>query len=643
MKKLRISILLISSFIILDLDAQEAAPSFESNVTTQEKPWTHLDFYNDPNQFQFAIVTDRTGGLRPGIFAQAVHKLNGLMPEFVVSVGDLIEGYTRDREQMDKEWHEFDSILAPLKAPFFRLPGNHDIIYPEQRTYWLEKYGVSYYHFVYKDVLFFMLDSNEGQGTEFSDEQVAYIKQTLEENKNVRWTLMLMHHPLWTYGHETNFQEVEEALSGRGHTVIAGHQHTYRHFSRNNNQYYTLATTGGGSSLLGPKFGKFDHVTWVTMMEDGPQLTNLKLDGILADDVTNDDMVALGRELVKSTAFEYKILTPTGADYDKGWLQLSVSNDADVELQLKGKFYHNHYVRPSILEIDEKVAPKTTKAIEIDLSQIQHYDFVDMIQLELDWSMDYTDKSTEGLALNGTLPITIRPSAVNTMTPRYVELNEPFELRMSSDVAGGTIRYTLDGTEPTVSSKEYTGAFTVGKPAMLKAKVFSPNGFSSLSDSTIFAKPKVKGSGLICEYYEYTGNVDRWRKLPDFSKLTPVKKVVVNEIDPQAIAEKRYYYAAVFKGQIDIPESGTYTFYTNSDDGSKLYVDGHEVVNNDATHGAREERGEIKLEKGKYPFEVQYFQDRSGGMLEVFMQAPGESKKPLPIHILSTLVSQSEE
>ena len=56
-------------------------------------PWTHLDLRNDPQDFQFVIVTDRTGGHRPGVFPDAMRRLNLLQPEFVMSVGDLIEGF----------------------------------------------------------------------------------------------------------------------------------------------------------------------------------------------------------------------------------------------------------------------------------------------------------------------------------------------------------------------------------------------------------------------------------------------------------------------------------------------------------------------------------------------------------------------
>ncbi len=112
-------------------------------------PWTHLDLVNDPENFQFAIVTDRTGGHRAGVFPDAMGKLNLLQPEFVLSVGDLIEGYSGDRSVLDTEWDEFIGFVEELDMPFFYLPGNHDISNPVMAEVWEERFGRSYYHFVY--------------------------------------------------------------------------------------------------------------------------------------------------------------------------------------------------------------------------------------------------------------------------------------------------------------------------------------------------------------------------------------------------------------------------------------------------------------------------------------------------------------
>ena len=59
-------------------------------------PWTNLNFNNDSDNFHFAITSDLTGGYREGVFEDAVRKINLVQPEFVITVGDLIEGYTED-------------------------------------------------------------------------------------------------------------------------------------------------------------------------------------------------------------------------------------------------------------------------------------------------------------------------------------------------------------------------------------------------------------------------------------------------------------------------------------------------------------------------------------------------------------------
>src|SRR5262245_8467382 len=70
-------------------------------------PWTNLRLNNDPADFRFALVSDRTGGHRARIFSQAVEQLNLLQPEFVLCVGDLIEGGTEKIDRLETEWKEF--------------------------------------------------------------------------------------------------------------------------------------------------------------------------------------------------------------------------------------------------------------------------------------------------------------------------------------------------------------------------------------------------------------------------------------------------------------------------------------------------------------------------------------------------------
>ena len=254
-------------------------------------PWTHLNLYNDRDNFQFAIVADRTGGHRPGVFADAVEKLNLLKPEFVICIGDLIEGYTDDIAKLDRQWQEFDSLANKLQMPFFYLPGNHDITNKVMAEKWRERLGASYYHFVYRDVLFLCLNTEDTDNRYISDRQVDYVSNVLTDNppERVRWTLVFMHEPMWLGASYENWQELEYLLQDRDYTVFAGHAHRYGKSIRDGKRYYILATTGGSGSdsahrPAGLSQCQFDHVVWVTMTDDGPVMANLLLEGILSDE-----------------------------------------------------------------------------------------------------------------------------------------------------------------------------------------------------------------------------------------------------------------------------------------------------------------------------------------------------------------------
>jgi hypothetical protein len=258
----------------------------------QRNPWTHLRLNDAEETFHFVVVSDRTGGHRARIFSEAVERINLMQPAFVISVGDLIEGYTKDIGRVSDEWKEFQTYTHKLQMPFFYVPGNHDLTNAVQEDIWKDRFGRRYYHFLYKDVLFLAVNTDDPNAdrkeyAKISPEQVDYFKKVLADNKAVRWTIVCLHKPIWTHADlETNgWLDMEKDLAGRDYTVFAGHIHKYQKFVRQGMNYYQLATTGGGSKLRGLRYGEFDHVAWVTMGKQGPTIANVMLDGIYPEDL----------------------------------------------------------------------------------------------------------------------------------------------------------------------------------------------------------------------------------------------------------------------------------------------------------------------------------------------------------------------
>jgi hypothetical protein len=258
----------------------------------KRNPWTSTRLNNDPDEFQFAIVSDRTGGHRPLVFSRAVERLNLLQPEFVLSVGDLIEGGKKTDKQLEAEWQEFDGYVKRLEMPFFYVTGNHDVATADTTTMWQKRLGRLHYHFVYRNVLFLCLNSDDpprsgGSTGNLGNEQLAWAKKTLADNAGVRWTFVIVHKPMWKGPDlkKNGWAAIEKALADRPYTVFCGHVHSYQKFVRQGQNYYQLATSGGGSKMRGIGYGEFDHVVWVTMKKDGPLLANILLDSVLPDDL----------------------------------------------------------------------------------------------------------------------------------------------------------------------------------------------------------------------------------------------------------------------------------------------------------------------------------------------------------------------
>ncbi|PRY40123.1 putative secreted protein (Por secretion system target) [Spirosoma oryzae] len=136
--------------------------------------------------------------------------------------------------------------------------------------------------------------------------------------------------------------------------------------------------------------------------------------------------------------------------------------------------------------------------------------------------------------------------------------------------------------------------------------------------------PASTTNGLDYQYYE--GN---WSALPNFAALTPVKTGTAGQVDLSPRSRDQNY-GLRFTGYINAPADGSYTFYTTSDDGTKLYIGNTEVVSNDGVHGDQERSGSIGLKAGKHAITVVYFQGVNGQSLSASYSGPSLNKQVIP-------------
>src|SRR5690606_6199925 len=195
-----------------------------------------------------------------------------------------------------------------------------------------------------------------------------WIKKTLEENRNVRWTLVFMHQPLWAQESDPErWPDVEALLQGRPHTVFAGHLHSYTRYARNNTKYYVLATTGGGSRLRGTQVGEFDHIVWVTMTDEGPLVANLLLEGIWSDDVVTREMREFFGPIVNRRVVEVSPIMTDGDRFSQGSTRIRIRNDSDVPMEVSLRLLPNEWFMPNVFERVIKVAPNSVEDFNLTL------------------------------------------------------------------------------------------------------------------------------------------------------------------------------------------------------------------------------------------------------------------------------------
>jgi hypothetical protein len=204
--------------------------------------------------------------------------------------------------------------------------------------------------------------------------------------------------------------------------------------------------------------------------------------------------------------------------------------------------------------------------------------------------------------------------------------------------------YTTDGSEPNSKSKLYTQPFKLDKTVTIKAVVFQNRSMSAylpaIESATVTAKvikyewkqaaktAKLK-PGIAYRYYEPEKNIN-------MSTAFSSNLITSHVADMISVAKKQRNekFAFEFTGYIKTGRDAVYDFFTASDDGSKLFIDDEEVVDNDGEHGTVEKSGRAALKKGFHKIKVLYFDSGGGNELKVFIQPQGGIKQEIAAGIL---------
>ncbi|SYZ72518.1 hypothetical protein TRIP_C20633 [Candidatus Zixiibacteriota bacterium] len=282
----------------------------------------------DETPIRFAVIGDRTGGHVAGIYEEIIKEVERLRPDFCITVGDHIEGYSTDTAVLESEWREYLEIVKPLTMPLYLTPGNHDITYDTAlATY--EKYaGKPYRSFDAEGLHFVILDNSRWETVQtLPGEQIDWLISDLSRNKGAKGTFVFYHKPFWYSGVARQLPDTLHNIFKKfGVTaVFSGHFHIY-YSGRYDGILYTDVGSSGGETDPGPT-GLQYHFVWVTVDKNGVEVAPIKLGSVLPEnEVTADEMLTTERIDRDALTFSSPLIVKDNLDFRSGEVKLVIRN-----------------------------------------------------------------------------------------------------------------------------------------------------------------------------------------------------------------------------------------------------------------------------------------------------------------------------
>lgn len=199
-------------------------------------------------QFTFAVVGDRTDDADEAVFEQILSEVSQLNPSLMVSVGDLIQGYTSDSALVEGEWNEILDLLDATGVEYHFTVGNHDIFDGQSAAIYRKRFGAPDKYFRFMDHVFVTLDlSAYGTAAAIPPAKIEWLTRVLEVSKKSKGIFVFYHKPFWcedfSAGRENLLHNIFKNYPVKA--VFTGHYHRYFHDVRDGIQYFGVASSGG--------------------------------------------------------------------------------------------------------------------------------------------------------------------------------------------------------------------------------------------------------------------------------------------------------------------------------------------------------------------------------------------------------------
>lgn len=277
---------------------------------------------------RFVVLGDRSGEPQDGVYEGIVAEVARLRPDFVITPGDLIVGYTADSTVLNQRWNEYLKIIKPLTMPFYVAPGNNDITFDAMLPMYERYIGQPYYSADYGDIHLIMLDNSHVEKVEdFDPAQLQWLEDDLKKSQGAKQTIALMHKPFW-------YNTVAEGKPDPVHAlfvkygvdaVFTGHFHDYFSGEYDGIKYTTVGSSGGGMRV-GPT-GIGYHFLWGTIDDAGIHLAVIDGESVRPwDDNTTEERQIWAPIRKQGVDFLSTLKVDPSASSEQGEIDLVLKN-----------------------------------------------------------------------------------------------------------------------------------------------------------------------------------------------------------------------------------------------------------------------------------------------------------------------------
>ncbi|HHE37629.1 MAG TPA: hypothetical protein ENL20_03535 [Candidatus Cloacimonetes bacterium] len=233
--------------------------------------------------FSFVVMGDSRPPTeeQPYVFYKVLDKINELEPDLVFSTGDIIIGYTEDRQKLSKMYDDFEEVVAKIMDfPLYIVPGNHDNVDVDSlKNEFTDRFGPTFQSIKYENSYFIILSSEEpDQENQIIGKQKVWLQNELRKAQAYEHIFVLVHQPLYPkiehIGRSLDkFPEERDELAellkkSKVDMVFAGHIHIYNYTVKDG--LHQIITGGAGAPLYAdtPGEGGFYHFIQVLVNGD---------------------------------------------------------------------------------------------------------------------------------------------------------------------------------------------------------------------------------------------------------------------------------------------------------------------------------------------------------------------------------------